>query len=1200
MVSHSSFKTDLSGVIIKNILFFFLFSPLLFDSLFAQKVLTPKFNFQKPGHIFVNSIENGSSTTHDIDLTEKLNVIVEFKEPPLFIKQLTPGLSKINIAVYKTLQTQFNNDIKKLLIVTQNQLNVSFSSIQIKEQYHNIFFGAALSIPRALISGIVSLDYVKQIYFDKVYTANLNESVHLIEADSVWIVYGNTGDSIKVAILDSGIDYMHPALGKGYGPGFKVIGGYDFVNNDNDPMDDNGHGTHVAGIIAANTDSIKGVAPNALLLAYKVLNADGNGYESDIIAGIERAVDPDNNGSPDDKVDIANMSLGGAGDPNDAMSTAVNNAVKIGVVFCVAAGNSGKYGTIGSPGCAEDAITVGSTDKSNLSSYFSSKGPTSDAYTIKPDILAPGSNIKSTFLNNTYQILSGTSMATPHITGVCALIKKQHKDWTPEMIKSAIMTTAKDINLDVMTQGCGIVNAYKSVTASTLTIPSSVSFGLDNQEENYWQKTDTVIIINKSISSRNYSISVSGLLPGIYVEAVPNNFSILQGDSNRIILHLSVDNLMVQNNQTALPFYSGKINITTGDQLLSVPWGFTKLPMLVLNFDSPNNQFLICNKDTFISSFSRPDYNWLSKSYKLAMPSGQYNIWAYNMLGDNNNMMGQRINIKEGIMVNRYTALDINFSDCIYDIKFKGVDETGNDFNLLNNAQNDVIFQDTDSTVGVSMEYLGDNNIFLKSSPLPYNISIIAAQYQKDQIINNKLRLIQYPYAFGLSKSITFTNKASDFLSQTINLQLRPDKPTQSASFGFGSYRCGIIDSSGWIRTNKWQGTLYMTRPFTKDFGYCVFLMTDLDDPDIWSSNTWFRMYPISISDDSFQIHVLDYKNPVAFISTPDKGTLNLGDGIITPVSHHYIDTYGSRFTFGNDSRFRGHLGEERTSDIKYASYELRNNSGLPIDSGSVFNPHSSIIDPGNYKFILKNNHFTVNGNYSNSTLTTEFNVDQNIYPIPEIDNIKVLNCLGYPVSKLDPNETGEINITVYDERKNIQDSISKVHIYIKNTTSADWEELKYKKTQIQSGYLNTYFFSAAGLNKYDKAAVDMKVIIHNIYGNIAEYLVQPAFIVGEYLSQRTIDSAKSSHELYYDLSNNYPNPFNPQTNINYTIPVKSHVEIKVYDVLGREVAKLVDAEQDEGKYKINFNASRLSSGIYFYSIRAGAYVKTKKMLLLK
>jgi len=137
-------------------------------------------------------------------------------------------------------------------------------------------------------------------------------------------------------------------------------------------------------------------------------------------------------------------------------------------------------------------------------------------------------------------------------------------------------------------------------------------------------------------------------------------------------------------------------------------------------------------------------------------------------------------------------------------------------------------------------------------------------------------------------------------------------------------------------------------------------------------------------------------------------------------------------------------------------------------------------------------------------------------------------------------------------------------------------------------------------LNKYDKAAVDMKVLIQNTYGNIAEYLVQPAFIVGEYLSPHTIDSAKSANELYYYLSYNYPNPFNPQTNINYTIPVKSHVEIKVYDILGREVAKLVDAEQDEGKYKINFNASRLSSGIYIYTIRAGSFFNAKKMLLLK
>ncbi|MDR3668985.1 MAG: S8 family serine peptidase [Ignavibacteriaceae bacterium] len=1186
---------------IKNIFFLLLVSTILFNSSNAQKIIHPKINFQKPGHVYVNYLGKDTSFIHEIDLTEKLNVIVEFKEPPLFIRQQSPGLKRINSALYQSIQSQFNADISKLSNSVQNQLNIKINEPQINGVYYKILFGTALTIPRAIVSGIESLDYVKQVHMDKVYKANLTESVHLIEADSVWIVYGNKGDSIKVAILDTGIDYLHPALGKGFGPGFKVIGGYDFVNKDNDPMDDNGHGTHVAGIVAANTDSIKGVAPNALLLAYKVLDASGTGSESNIIAGIERVVDPNNDGNSDDKVDVANMSLGGLGDPNDALSTAVNNAVSIGVVFCIAAGNSGKYGTIGSPGCAADAITVGSTDKSNYLSYFSSKGPTTDAYTIKPDILAPGSNIKSTYLNDSYQILSGTSMATPHIAGVCALIKKQHKDWSPAMIKSAIMSTAKDINLDVMTQGCGIVNAYKSVTAQTITIPSSLSFGLDDQNENNWINTDTMLIINKSSSARYYSVNIEGLFSGITVSANPNNFSLNPDDTTKLILQLSVDNSVVPDNQPAQPFYWGRLNVITGDNEVKIPWAFTKTSFLTLNFDSPYVTFSILKQGFSLYSDLIPSYDWFSKTCKFAIPSGKYDIWAMNDNINNGVRLGEKFLYMEGVIVGKSNVININFSESIYNIDYKGVDESGNDFNNLNNIKNAVYIKNTDSTIGGGVGIIGiSNNVYIKSSALPDNISIIAAQFQKEQIPPNRIRLIQYPYIYGISNDIIFSNKRSDFLSQKINLNLRPDKPTQSAGFGFGDKYSGGIDYAD-INARCWSGTLYMTPPNTKDYEYGIYLLTDTDDSDMFGSNSWFNLSPIFIDADSFRIQKPDFFDTATYFTSPNKGTLNLGDGAVIPLNNNLIGFYEGKFTYTNYSLFLGQCGEQRNLDMKYASFIFTNSTGILIDSGYFNSGKRYYLDQGNYKFILKDNHYTVNSNYGKATLTSEFALDQNYYSIPEITNLQILNCLGNPVSKLDPKETGQVIITFRDNIKNPGDKAGVASIFIKSSLGSNWDVLKSVGIQGIGNYQYMFSFNASGLDKYDKTSVDMRIVIQNKYGNKTEYLLEPAFIVGEYLSTHTIDSVKTAHGLAdYYLSNNYPNPFNPQTNIEYTLPVRSHVEIKVFDILGREVAKLVDIDQDEGKYRINFNASRLSSGIYFYSIRAGAYVNTKKMLLLK
>ena len=191
----------------------------------------------------------------------------------------------------------------------------------------------------------------------------------------MWAQYGVTGLGVRVAIVDTGVAYTHPDLGGCLGATCKVIGGYDFVNNDNNPQDDNGHGTHVAGIVAAN-GVVRGIAPDARLLAYKVLNANGDGFSSTVIAGIDAAVDPDGNPATNDGARVINLSLGGYGDPDDPLSQAVDNATLHGVTVVVAAGNEGpNEQTIGSPGTARRAITVGASDKTDNPASFSSRGP---------------------------------------------------------------------------------------------------------------------------------------------------------------------------------------------------------------------------------------------------------------------------------------------------------------------------------------------------------------------------------------------------------------------------------------------------------------------------------------------------------------------------------------------------------------------------------------------------------------------------------------------------------------------------------------------------------------------------------------------------------------------------------------------------------------------------------------------------------
>ena len=268
-------------------------------------------------------------------------------------------------------------------------------------------------------------------------------------------------------------NYPLPPLITQY-PNNKVIGGYDFVNDNNNPMDENGHGTHVAGIAAGSGfGGLKGVAPDALLYSYKVLNKNGAGYTSDVIAAIEQAVI--------DRVDIISLSLGvdckkyyngynkNCG-PEDSKSIALNNAVNSGIIAVVSAGNTGPdFETIESPGTSEKSITVGAVDKKDKIAQFSSRGPVLGL--IKPDIVAPGVNICSAeydfswsdrrCFDNKHIGLSGTSMATPHVAGAAAILKQKNPGYSPENIKVILKSKAIDLGFDSNTEGSGRIDVLK-------------------------------------------------------------------------------------------------------------------------------------------------------------------------------------------------------------------------------------------------------------------------------------------------------------------------------------------------------------------------------------------------------------------------------------------------------------------------------------------------------------------------------------------------------------------------------------------------------------------------------------------------------------------------------------------------------------------------------------------------------------------
>jgi subtilisin family serine protease len=274
-------------------------------------------------------------------------------------------------------------------------------------------------------------------------------NIDRVDAEISWAI--STGDPVKVGVIDTGIDLKHPDLQA------NIKGGYNAINPLKSPNDDNGHGTHVAGIIAAlnNSIGVVGVGPNIDLYAIKVLNASGSGYLSDVIEGLDWAVA---NG-----MQVVNMSLGTSQDVQ-SFHDAIVRAYNAGVTIVAAAGNSG--GAVSYPAAYTEVIAVSATDQNNQIASFSSRGP-------EVDLAAPGVNIYSTYKGQNYATLSGTSMAAPHVTGAAALIIDTKKCdlnldgvCTPSEVQQRLEQTAIDLGdpgKDPL-YGSGLVNVYRALT----------------------------------------------------------------------------------------------------------------------------------------------------------------------------------------------------------------------------------------------------------------------------------------------------------------------------------------------------------------------------------------------------------------------------------------------------------------------------------------------------------------------------------------------------------------------------------------------------------------------------------------------------------------------------------------------------------------------------------------------------------------
>lgn len=1164
-----------------------------------EQNLTPQ-----PGHSYVTTkFKNGKTEVLDINHNEQIELIIEFKETPLLIAKYSQNnLNKILFSEeqYSSRFSQFSNDLIRLEQVYSKVNSITQNRSQISREFHKTFFGMSVTTSKGLMNSISNLPYVKRVHINKKVESYLENSVPLINADSVWMQFNTKGDSIKIAIIDSGIDYLHPALGNGIGEGYKVIGGYDFYNNDNDPMDDYGHGTHVAGIVAANSDSIKGVAPNANLIALKVLSSQGFGMEDDIIAAIEYCADPNNDGEIDDRVDVANLSLGSSGgNPNDAVSITLDNTSKLGIVFCVAAGNSGAYNSIGSPGTAREAITVGASDNDDQLAMFSSKGPNSEISSIKPEVVAPGVMINSLEVGGGYVSHSGTSMAAPHVAGVCALLKSLYPDWGPREIKSALMTTALDLGEEVMAQGSGRVDALASAKVKTSLYPSHLSFGLVDTDFDTWIISDTITVKNYSENSQNYNIEISDFnTAGAEVEITPTIFSIPPGDSTTIVAKLSINNTIVPYPKNPSMSFSGKLRMISEEDSLSIPMGFTKASKIKFVADFPSYLLYIFNNDYIQLIFS------LEYEKEIIIAPGDYEIYSYSMFETDSISKIVTLGFENQNIIG-HTVIDLNFNDANNVVTFNGVDENG--VNLNRAAIHTIEMPEGSAILGTA--FFGIQNQLRVFSDYSDRYKFTFMEAATNIATDNKVRIIDHGKFHGIDQTYTLTNSPNDFLAADIQLQIEPSAKYVSSTPAFSLrdyFFLGFAENKSYVGNETWDGTILMSKSYEGKGIASTVLKTETTSS--YLSGISYQTPFFFIENNSI---VLSSQQEISYANKlPNRdSTLTFGLNPRYFNANFVNNKYTENVVF-----FPEYYRARNSRDFAFANvseFSLYNSDSILILNGPILDYWAMKLNNAEYIVEVENKNYKFKELNGIAKYSSSFDLNNYDAIPPSITSLQCLNQNNVLKDSFQKNDSIHVYFSGADFDYLIEE-FSRAKIYKQIDTSntvfsakvyGQNEWINFNLEPIAEDSIMGLLFKAdlSIFMSLDSVAIDFKIEFADEVGNKSSWLLSPAIILGEgpAITDVNLFSGETIPKKY-ELGYNYPNPFNPSTKIEYRLKNKSFVSLFVYNILGERVKTLVKKEQKSGNYLVEFDGHGLSSGVYFYTIKANEFIKTKKMLLMK
>ncbi len=587
----------------------------------------------------------------------------------LAISNMLNSQGYVELAV-KFKDTNFK-DANSFSVLSSNIQN----SFEKKAYYSNISNRFYMKLNKSEFQKLLASGEIEDIEYKPSLRLFLQESVSIVNASKVWIRnisdVNITGSGQTVCIIDSGVNYSHPALGGCFGDGCKIIGGYDFVNSDSDPMDDNGHGTHVAGIVASEDSVYRGIAPNAKIVALKACDATGSCDWQSTFNSLDWCI---NNASLYNITAIS-MSLGSSlnsssycDDYDLDMTSKINNAVAKNISVVIASGNDGNSSGISFPACIENATSVASSTKTDEISSFSNRASILD-------LLAPGSSITSTYLSG-FATMSGTSMAAPHVSGSIALLQQSRileigRNYNVYEIERILKNNGKSINdsTGLNYSRINIFNSIDSFIAPNFSWigypPNSSYYGKEVVINLSAEDNVNISFSNISINSESYAMSNDGSYY-YYVFNPPSNgsyvynvtFFDITGNSN------SSESVILEVKESNPPAYYNISSSITYGEYFNASWiDDSNISYVWADLDGINySAFLLEDNVYFLNySFAAGNYSmiWYANDSLGNLNYSSLNVSIYQKnpnlnltLIFNNNSYFSNIIIENGSFVN--------------------------------------------------------------------------------------------------------------------------------------------------------------------------------------------------------------------------------------------------------------------------------------------------------------------------------------------------------------------------------------------------------------------------------------------------------------------------------------------------------------------------------------------------------------------